>query len=73
MDQVEITEINILKKCWEKLDEILQKILKTVTKKIKKTFVHFKENFSKLQLIVKMLRCDEVSMEICGNSTKKRN
>ncbi len=32
LDQVEITKINIWKKYWEKLDKILQKIWRTVTK-----------------------------------------
>ncbi len=38
-----------------------------------KNFLKLLRKFLKRLLIVKMLRCDEILMEIRGNSTKKRN
>ncbi len=43
LNQVEITEINILKKFKEKLEKILQKILRTVTK-ISQIYFHIIRN-----------------------------
>ncbi len=49
------------------------KYLKNIYKNFKKTFLNFKENFWKLWLTdCENVKCDEILMKICGNSTKKR-